>query len=285
MYKSKTYSYDYDAYEEGKSAKTMMGDILADPGLPELEEIVIGSWGDSWESSVQIILDEMVANKEKFAHIKSLFVGDMDFEECEVSWIIQGDYQKVIESLPNLEKLTIKGSTDLSLGKVVHDKLESLEIICGGLPSEVIKSIQEAKLPSLKSLQLYLGEENYGFDGDADTIKELLEHSDFPKLEHLGICDSDIQDAVTEVVLDSKYMKQITSLALSMGTMTDKGGQLLLEKMPAFGNIKTLDLHYHFMSDKMMKDLEKLPMEVDVDEQNEPDEWNGEVYYYAMLTE
>ena len=285
MYKSKTYSYDYDAYEEGKSSKTMMGDILADPELPELEEIVIGSWGDSWEGSAQIMLDEMVANKEKFAHIKSLFVGDMDFEECEVSWIIQGDYEKVIGALPNLEKLTIKGSTDLSLGKVAHDKLESLEIICGGLPSEVIKSIQEAKLPSLKSLQLYLGEENYGFDGDADTIKELLEHSDFPKLEHLGICDSDIQDAVTEVVLDSKYMKQITSLALSMGTLTDKGGQLLLEKMPAFGNIKTLDLHYHFMSDEMMKDLEKLPMEVDVDEQNQPDEWNGEVYYYAMLTE
>lgn len=286
MYKSKTYSYDYDEYENGKCAKTMIGDILADPQLPELEEIIIGSWGDSWEGSAQVMLDGIVENKEKFSHIKSLFVGDMDFEECEVSWIIQGNYEKLIGALPRLEKLTIKGSTDLELGSVAHDYLESLEIICGGLPSDVIKSIRDARLPSLKSLNLYLGEENYGFDGNIDDIRELLEKSDFPKLEHLGLCDSEIQDEVTEAVLNSKYMKQVTSLALSMGALTDKGGQMLLDKIPSYGNIKTLDLHYHFMSDKMMEDLKALPAEVNVEEQEEPyNDGDGEPYYFPMLTE
>lgn len=223
MYQSKTYSYDYDEYEAGKCSKTMAGDILADPELPDLEEIIIGSWGDPWEGSVQDILDAMVEQKEKFSHIKSLFIGDMDFEECEVSWIIQGNYENLLKAMPQLERLVIKGSTDLELGKVQLEHLESLEIICGGLPVEVIQNIQDAKLPALKSLKLYIGIDDYGFSGSIDDIKALLEKSDFPKLESLAICNSEMQNEITEVVLQSKYMKQIRRLELSMGSLTDQG--------------------------------------------------------------
>lgn len=285
MYKSKTYSYDYDEYEAGKCSKTMVGDILADPELSGLEEIIIGSWGDPWEGSAQDILDAMVEHKENFSHIKSLFVGDMDFEECEVSWIIQGNYEHLLEAMPQLERLVIKGSTDLELGKVQLEHLESLEIICGGLPVEVIQSIRDAELPALKSLRLYIGIDNYGFSGSIDDIKDLLEKSDFPKLESLAICNSEIQNEITEVVLQSKYMRQIRRLELSMGSLTDQGGQKLVDQLPGFPNIQELDVHYHYLSDDMMEKLENLPIEVNVNEQNEPDEWDDEVYYYPMLTE
>ena len=285
MYQSKTYSYDYDEYEAGKCSKTMVGDILADPELSGLEEIIIGSWGDPWEGSAQDILDAMVEHKENFSHIKSLFVGDMNFEECEVSWIIQGNYENLLEAMPQLEHLVIKGSTDLELGKVQLEHLESLEIICGGLPLEVIQSIRDAKLPALKSLRLYIGIDDYGFSGSIDDIKDLLEKSDFPKLESLAICDSEMQNEITEVVLQSKYMKQIKRLELSMGSLTDEGGQKLVDQLPGFPNIQELDVHYHYLSDDMMEKLENLPIEVNVNEQNEPDEWDGEVYYYPMLTE
>lgn len=285
MYQSKTYSYDYDEYEAGKCSKTMVGDILADPELSGLEEIIIGSWGDPWEGSAQDILDAMVEHKEKFSHIKSLFVGDMNFEECEVSWIIQGNYENLLEAMPQLEHLVIKGSTDLELGKVQLEHLEALEIICGGLPLEVIQSIRDAKLPALKSLRLYIGIDDYGFSGSIDDIKDLLEKSDFPKLESLAICDSEMQNEITEVVLQSKYMKQIKRLELSMGSLTDEGGQKLVDQLPGFPNIQELDVHYHYLSDDMMEKLENLPIEVNVNEQNEPDEWDGEVYYYPMLTE
>ena len=284
MYRSKTYSYDYDEYEAGKCSKTMVEDILADPELPELEEIVIGSWGDSWEGSAQDMLDAMVEHKEKFSHIKSLFVGDMDYEECEVSWIIQGNYEKLLAAMPQLEKLVIKGSTDLVLGKIELENLQSLEIICGGLPVEVMQSVRDAKLPALKSLKLYIGIEDYGFDGSIEDIQDLLEKSDFPKLESLGICDSEVQDEITEAVLATDYMKQISRLELSMGSLTDKGGQMLLEQLPKHSNIQELDVHYHFLSDDMMKKLEALPITVDVDDQNEPED-DGELYYWPMLTE
>ena len=285
MGKSKKYQYDYDDYDEGKGPATMVEEILADPEFPQVTQLIIGSWGSACEDDCQEILDGIRANKDKFAHVESLFVGDMDYEECEVSWILQGNYSDFWEVMPQLKELTIKGSMDLVLGDIVHQNLEALTIICGGLPVSVIQSIKKAKLPGLKKLVLYIGIENYGFDGNKDTIKALLEESDFPKLEYLGIEDSEIQDELVQVVLESKYMKQLHTLDLDNGTLTDKGGELLLGKLPSYPNIKVLDVHYHYMSEEMEEKLKALPIEVDTSESNEPEEYRGEIWMNAMLTE
>ena len=266
--KSKKFFYTWEDYSENsKNAGTMIDDILADPELPQLDQLVIGCWGESWDNSAQPIID------------------GIDFEECEVSWIEQADYSKLWAAMPQLEELTIKGSTNLSLGSIEHENLKGLEIICGGLPKEVMASIGAAKLPALKRLSLYMGVEDYGFDGGIEDIASMLEKSDFPQLEELGILDSEIQDEVAEAVVKSRYMKQIHTLDLSCGTMTDKGGQCLLDELPKYENIKEVDLSYHYMSDEMMEKLEALEAEVDVDDQQEDDEYDGEIYRYPMLTE
>ena len=36
----------------------------------------------------------------------------MEYDECEVSWIEQGDYSKLWEAMPQLKQLGIKGSID-----------------------------------------------------------------------------------------------------------------------------------------------------------------------------
>lgn len=285
MGKSKTYSYDYEEYENGKGVKTLAEDILKDPEFIDLEELIIGGWGGEYEESCQAFLDAVVENADRFGHIRKLFVGDMDFEVCEVSWIMQGDYSRIWKAMPQLKELTIKGSMDLTLGEIEHENLESLTIICGGLGQNVIKEIERAKLPALKKLLLYIGVEDYGFDGDADTIKELLANSDFPKLTYLGIVDSEIQDELTEVVLESKYIRQIETLDLSCGTLTDKGGNLLLEKLTDLPNIRKLDVHHHYLSGDMMEKLGKLSLETDLSEQEEAEKWNGKIWYNAMLTE
>ena len=66
---------------------------------------------------------------------------------------------------------------------------------------------------------------------------------------------------------------------------SDKGGQLLLERLPEFPNIEKLDLHYHYLSDEMMGKLEQLAIAVDLSEQEEADKWGGKLWYNAMLTE
>lgn len=288
-YKTKRYFYSYEDWEENnKNAGTMIEEIKNDPDLPSLEEIVIGCWGETWDENdgAQRLIDGIVEAKEKFSHIRSLFIGDMEGEECEVSWIIQGDYSKLWAALPNLEKLTIQGSSNLILGEISHKNLKELTIICGGLPAEVMKSIGNAKLPALEKLLLYIGIEDYGFDGDADTVREMLADSDFPRLTYLGITDSEIQDELTEVVLSCKYINQISALDLSMGTLTDKGGEKIYEALKKYDNIKYVDLQFHFMSDAMTDKLESIKgVEVNTEDAQEPEEYQGEIWYYAMLTE
>ncbi len=98
-----------------------------------------------------------------------------------------------------------------------------------------------------------------------------------------------MEDDIAELVFASKYISQIETLSLANGSLTDKGGQLIVDKIKDYPNIKKVDLHYHYMTDDIMDKLDDLAddldIEIDVDEDNEPDEWEDEVYYYPMLTE
>ena len=49
--------------------------------------------------------------------------------------------------------------------------------------------------------------------------------------------------------------------------------------------MKALDVHYHYMSEDMVEDLETLPVDIDASEFNEPETYDGEIWMNAMLTE
>lgn len=281
--KRKKFSYSWEDCVAGdKDAKSLLEEILASSRLPHIEELVIGYWG--YGKRVQLLVDGIVEHKEQFQHIKSLVIGDMEQRECDISEIQQADYSKIWEALPNLEKLTIKGSKGLLLGTITHNQLKELEIICEGLPKAVIQSIANAKLPELTSLNLYIGSEEYGFDGNIEDIKALLAYP-FPKLTRLGLLGSKMQDEIAAEVVKSEYMNQISELALSKGTLSDKGGALLAEEVPKHQNIIMLDLEQHYMSNKMMIKLLELPIDVNVEEQQEEDECSEKTENFLRLLE
>lgn len=286
--KSEKFFYDYDDYEEGgKDALTLAQEVLADPDLPDLDELVIGCWGESYDNSVQSLLDEFTAQAGKLQNIKSLFIGDMDYEECEVSWIEQGSYEQLLAALPGLERLTIKGSVGLSLGKIRHAALQEIEIICGGLPKNVLHELAESELPALTKLNLYLGVEDYGFDGDIEDVKVLLRSPLMRQLTYLGLGDSEIQDEVVAAVLAVLPLERLQVLDFSNGTLTDQGGQLLLDAQDKLKNLQKIDLTYHFLSDEMMERLKAtgLPFVLDDQQETETDEDDGYIYRFPMLTE
>lgn len=283
MDKTKKYYYDYEDYEDSeKDAGSLAEEILNDPELSSIKNIIVGCWGESYDNSCQPILDKFAENSEKLSHIEGLFIGDMDSEECEVSWIEQGNYSELLKSLRNLKHLTIKGSTNLSLGELNHSELESLEIICGGLPKSVIQEIANSNLPKLKKLNLYIGVEEYGFDGSIDDIKKLTQNRNVKNLEYLGLCDSDIQDEIVESVFSAFDFPNLKILDFSNGTLSDKGAQLILDNADKLNKLELLDLHYHFITDDFVDKLKKLPIRINLDEQQENDDEYGN---YPMLTE
>lgn len=291
MYQSRKYAYDWDDIDEGKGPETLMEEILKDPELPSLTEIVIGCWGDACDadSSAQPLIDAFVENASHFSGIKSLFIGDMEYEDCELSWIEQGDYSGLWKAMPQLEKLTIKGSSgNFNLGPIEHDGLKELVIISGGLPVRILKQIAQAKLPSLEVLKLYLGIDNYGGDAELTDIEAFLADSDFPKLRYLGLLDSEEEDEIAKLVLKSKYMKQLDSLDFSYGCLTDKGGQLICNALSEESGIKNLYIEYHYMSAKVVRELEGLGekgIATNICDAQKADEYDGEIWMNPMYTE
>jgi hypothetical protein len=279
----KKYYFEED-YE--KEPQELADKILTDKRLPELKYITIGAWGQCYENSPQVILDMIVENKDKFQHIESLFAGDMDYETCEISWIQQGHYGDLLQALPNLKTLKIKGSEGLSLGGPwEHPALEELQIICGGLPKTIVTELLNAKLPNLKKLILYLGIDEYGLDCSLEDIAALVQKDRFPNLKELGLTNSEWQNEIVTMILASDILPQLEVLDISCGCLTDEGGQAILDGQDKLAGLKRLKADYHYMSKEMMKKLKALPFDVNVSDQQEAEDDDGEIYMYPMFTE
>ena len=106
--------------------------------------------------------------------LRALFVGDMTFEECEISWIIQSDYKPLLDAFPQLESLRVRGSTSLKFAPFEHSNLQELAIECGGLPSALANDIADSKMPALRNLELWLGDDSYGFNAATEKYEDLV---------------------------------------------------------------------------------------------------------------
>ncbi|MDR2736126.1 MAG: STM4015 family protein, partial [Gracilibacteraceae bacterium] len=258
--------------------------ILTDEDLPALKHIVVGAWGGSYENNPDAILTMMIENPDKFRHIESLFIGDMEYDECEISWITQSDrYGDLLKALPRLKTLKIKGADNLSLGDAIdHASLEELQIICGGLPETIAAQLQKAKLPNLKKLILYMGVADYGLTCTLKDLTALARRSLFPNLRELGFVNSGQQDDIVAMLLASDILPQLETLDISMGSLTDKGGRMILDARNKLTGLKKLDANYHFMSTDMMAKLQNLPFDISTEDQQEYDDVDD---IYPMVTE
>lgn len=274
-------SIGYDEYEEGARMSDLIEKLASSPDGAKLSILTIGDWGQAYENSPDSFVETLVKHKDSFPNLRKIFIGDMGFEECEVSWINQTNLAPLLEAFPELQSLTVKGSQDLSLQPLVHGKLEELVIICGGLPKSVIEEITSARLPELKKLELYLGVDNYGFDGGVEDILPLLNGDLFPKLKYLGLKDSEIQDEIAIAAADAPILDQLDTLDLSYGTLSDEGGKALLAS-ERIKKLKHLNLSYHYMSDELLLRWKQSGLSVDVTDQQEADE---EDWRYPFLTE
>lgn len=273
---------EYDQYENGEKMEVLLEALAASPDGKTLTSLVIGDWGGAYENDSSEVVETLVRLKGEFPALRKLYIGDMTFEECEVSWINQSNLGPLLAAYPELTSLTIKGSTGLALDPARHENLEELVIICGGLGKDVLASISQGHFPKLKKLELYLGVDNYGFDGSLEDVLPLIEPGKFPELTYLGLKDSEIQDEIAIAVADAPILDRLHTLDLSMGTLSDKGAEALLAS-ERVKKLQFLNLSYHYMSDEMVARWQASGLAVDVSEQQESDDEDD--WRYPALTE
>lgn len=274
----------YDDFEENITTESLIDAFAKDPKASIVTEIITGAFDYESSESTEGIVNKLVEYKDIFKNVKAIFIGDITYEENEISWINQSNVNPVLVAYPNLEHFQVRGGTDLSFGKIEHANLKTLIVETGGLPANVVEEITNAQLPNLEKLEIWLGSENYGFSSTVEDFAVIMSGKTFPKLKHLGLMDSEIQNEIAIAVAQSPILQQLETLDLSMGILDDKGAQALLES-EGVKKLKFLNLRHHYMSDDMMDKLKTIGIPINMDDQEEADQDDDEEYRYIEVSE
>ncbi|OKK07338.1 STM4015 family protein [Streptomyces sp. CB02400] len=271
--------------EEDEDAGAYWNRFLETMPLEEVRALLIGSPWYDFDSSAHRQIEDLVELRHRFTGLEALFLADVHFEECEISWLEQGDVAPLLEAYPRLRELGIRGSNELEFPVVRHEGLRTLRFESGGLPASVVRNVAASDLPSLECLELWLGEPHYGCDTTVEDLGPLLTGERLPSLRHLGLQNSRFQDEIAAAVAQAPVVARLESLKLSMGVLSDEGAAALLGGQP-LSHLRYLDLHHHYLSDAMMlrlRDaLEPAGVRVDLSDRCEEDEDEDDMRYVAV---
>lgn len=217
-----------------------------------VEALVVGDWGEPYENPAPI--DAIVAAAPRMPDLRALFLGEMTFEECEISWIKLGDVGPLFAAFPALEVLRVRGADGLRMPEVHHAALRELAFESGGLPREVVAGVGASHFPALRHLELWLGTPSYGGDTRVEDLAGVLSGERLPALRHLGLRNAEIADDVAAALATAPVVARLTGLDLSLGLLSGTGVEALLSGQSLAG-LERLDLHHHVVSEEMLARL------------------------------
>ncbi|MFC8093466.1 STM4015 family protein [Streptomyces sp. NPDC057301] len=258
---------DYCEGERGHWAATFAR-LAKAVDLSRLRALVVGIWPDAVEDDKpnMEVVDTLVAAADQLPELRALFVGEMTYEECEISWIVNSDVSPLLRAFPRLEEFGVRGGQGLVFPPQSHASLRRLAIETGGLSREVVRGVCESDFPALEDLDIWLGVSWYGADTEVSDLEPLLSGTRLPALRRLALHNSEIQDDIAAACASAPVVARLTALDLSMGTLGDEGAQALLQGQPLI-HLAELDLSHHYLTEPMAEQVRKAltPHGVDVD--------------------
>ncbi|MFD9307160.1 STM4015 family protein [Streptomyces sp. NPDC060048] len=278
-----------DTYDAKESWPEAFARFTAAVDTTRVRAIVVGAWEDAYDSGPEEIMAALLGARDRLPALRALFLGDMESEECEISWISQGDVGPLLDGFPELEEFGVRGGTGLVIPPLTHQRLRSLTVQTGGLPARAVRDVAACDLPALRRLDLWLGTANYGGDCALSDLEPIMDGGRLPSLRHLGLCNSDIQDEIATAMASAPVVARLETLDLSMGVLTDQGGTALLGGQP-LTHLTALDLHHNYLSEplkqRLRDTLESAGVRLELDRGNaDEDEWDGHVWRFVAVGE
>ncbi|MFE3664277.1 STM4015 family protein [Streptomyces sp. NPDC059164] len=242
------------AYDEDSDFTTLWGRFVDTVDTTRVRALVIGPWWNDDYTPFDPVMELLVESAPLFPALRGLFLADVVSEECEVSWLRMCDITPVLEALPSLEEFGVRGcgQEGLALRPLRHEALRSLRFESGGLPGTLVRAVAGSELPALERLELWFGSTWYGGDATIEDVRPVLSGGSFPRLRHLGLQNSEFQDEIAGAVASAPVVAQLESLALSMGTLSDTGGEALLNGQP-LNHLSLLDLRHHYLTGPVLE--------------------------------
>jgi hypothetical protein len=253
-------SISYDDYENKTSWVDRFAQFLEHPDAAQVSGLVIGAWDFDMGEDSSAIVEAIVTARDRLPRVEAIFLGDITYEECEISWIEQSDITPIFAAYPNLKYFAVRGGNGLELGNLQHENLQALTIQTGGMNAGIVQAVLRAGLPALEHLELWLGTDSYGATVTMQVLQPLFNGDLFPRLRALALRNSDLTDAIAREIINAPILQRIEVLDLSLGILTDEGAAALLD-YDKIKHLKKLDVHHHFCSEAMTDQLQELPIE------------------------
>ncbi|MBN3898238.1 MAG: STM4015 family protein [Nostoc sp. NOS(2021)] len=267
---NKAYALRYWPYENEDNLPSKLSRLLQQPNAHKLEALVFGLWEEeAYESNSSGIIKALVDAKQYLTNLKAIFIGDIIGDECEISWIQQSDISRILQAYTKLEILQVRGGDGLQFSPPIrHNYLKALIVETGGLSRDTVAQICQMNLPALEHLELWFGSENYGGDCWVEDLNQILFEEKFPKLNYLGLRNSQFTDEIVSIIVGSSIIHYISVLDLSMGTLSDAGAEELLN-CSAINNLDILNISESFLSQEMIEKFSGLDVRVLANNQKE----------------
>ncbi|MFE4176783.1 STM4015 family protein [Streptomyces sp. NPDC056909] len=275
-----------DAYEAEEQWEAAFARFTEAVDTTRVGALIIGSWSDAYDSGPEPVIEALVAARDRLPALRALFLADIIGEECEISWINQGLVTPLLDAFPELVEFGVRGGQELRFPAVRHERLRSLTIETGGLNADVVRGVGASELPALEHLDLWLGVSDYGATTEVADLAPILAGSRFPRLRHLAVRNSEIQDEIAIALAGAPVVAALEILDLSMGTLGDVGAEALLSGQP-LTHLKKLDLHHNYLSgalrERVLATLGAAGVEVDLEESEDMDD--DEDFRYTAVSE
>ncbi|MGW8726193.1 STM4015 family protein [Streptomyces sp. NPDC055808] len=279
-----------DAYDSEEEWPEAFARFLAAVDGRRVRALIVGAWSDVYEKAPDAVIEALVAARDQLPALRGLFLGDIVMEECEISWIVQGDVSPLLAAFPDLEEFGVRGGNELVFPSVRHERLRALTVETGGLPVAAVRGVAGGDLPALVSLDLWLGTSEYGGDCQVSDLAPILAGDRLPSLRRLGLRNSEIQDDICRALASAPVVARLEDLDISMGVLTDDGATALLSGQP-LTHLKSLDLHHNYLGpelrDRLVKTLEAAGVRVDADpgDADSDEEEDGSVWRFVAVGE
>jgi hypothetical protein len=221
---------------------------------------------NDWTSTLAAVAESVQAKQ-----LRVLRFDDYSYEDSEISWTAIGDFSGKWSSFPALEDLRIRSGEGGTLGDLALPNLKRFERVSGGLGEGEVREIFAATWPKLVHLDVWFGRSSYGAGGKPEHLAPLLDGRMAKSLVNLGLVNCEFVQDLIEPLAKSTILRQLKTLDLSKGTLTDADVDLFLKHADAFAHLDYLDLTENLMESRGAEIHARLPHAA-VDGQREYDD-------------
>jgi hypothetical protein len=152
------------------------------------------------------------------------------------------------KAIKGLRELVMRAGR-FDMPKVDLPELRAFRIESGSLGAGDLEAIAKAKWPKLEKLEIWCGDPHYGASGSEKDLAPIFAATGLSKLHHLGIMNCPFVDEAVKALAKSKVLKQLKTLDLRKGNLSDRGIDTMVAHKAAFSHLEYLDVDDNALTD------------------------------------